>query len=224
MLRKFVNSAHSLVITKRYLTCHSYADIPGLYYIPSFLNELEHDYALNTIYANPFVNVVSRRQQFYGRDALPMEQMRWIIDKLYDDKLYNIIPDGIFARDKSNEPTQLLATEYVRHQGIGYHIEDPNYFGDVIVTISLLRPIYLSMKREKDDVDDKKILLEPMSLLVMKDEARYSWWHGIMRKKEMTLPDGTIICRDDTYKRFSITVRRVLDVRFSASNKTARVT
>jgi alkylated DNA repair dioxygenase AlkB len=217
MIRCFI---HRTTILFR--TIHT---IPGLHYIPNFLTQNEHDKALDIIKSNPFVNVVQRRQQFYGNtsETLPIEQFQWILDKLYAAKILDYVPDGVFELDRSNEPTQLLVTEYVKNQGIGYHIEDSKYFGDVIVTLSFLNPIYISFKKEKTSEQEEKLLLEPKSMLVLKGDARYSWFHGIMRNREMILPDGKVVPRDENYLRYSITIRRVLDERFAATNKTSRV-
>jgi alkylated DNA repair dioxygenase AlkB len=53
---------------------------------------------------------------------------------------------------------------------------------------------------------ERKLLLEPGSLLVMKDEARYQWTHGIAKRKSdqyegRTVPRG---------RRVSLTFRKVV--------------
>ncbi|KAL3904062.1 MAG: hypothetical protein SGARI_005098, partial [Bacillariaceae sp.] len=87
-------------------------------------------------------------------------------------------------------PSQVLINEYRNNMGIASHFEDFEAFGPIIVTISLMQPVYMTLKRPKEKTngsdeyhDIVKVLLEPGSLLVMKDEARYEYRHGIGKSK-----------------------------------------
>jgi alkylated DNA repair dioxygenase AlkB len=87
-------------------------------------------------------------------------------------------------------PSQVLINEYRNNMGIASHFEDFEAFGPIIVTISLVQPVYMTLKKPTqktngcDDYHDiVKILLEPGSLLVMKDETRYEYRHGIGKSK-----------------------------------------
>jgi hypothetical protein len=66
--------------------------------------------------------------------------------------------------------------------------------------------------------DVVKIVLEPGSLLVMKDDARNLYRHGIGKAKWIKVfdQDGNVthkVCRDETYRRISLTIRHLLDTR-----------
>ncbi|KAG7350016.1 2OG-Fe(II) oxygenase superfamily-domain containing protein [Nitzschia inconspicua] len=94
-----------------------------------------------------------------------------------------------FPKD-SSLPTQVLVNEYRNNLGIASHFEDFDAFGDTIVTISLINPIYMTLKRPTERTnacdtyhDIVKILLEPGSILVMKRDARYQYRHGIGKSK-----------------------------------------
>lgn len=89
--------------------------------------------------------------------------------------------------------------------GIASHFEDVNAFGPIIVTISLIQPVYMTLKRPvektngcEDYHDIVKILLEPGSLLVMKDDARYEYRHGIGKSKWVHYFDDGVGSRADT--------------------------
>eukprot|EP00537_Pseudo-nitzschia_pungens_P008545 CAMPEP_0172370080 /NCGR_PEP_ID=MMETSP1060-20121228/36127_1 /TAXON_ID=37318 /ORGANISM="Pseudo-nitzschia pungens, Strain cf. cingulata" /LENGTH=323 /DNA_ID=CAMNT_0013095239 /DNA_START=81 /DNA_END=1052 /DNA_ORIENTATION=- len=150
-------------------------------------------------------------------------------------------------------PTQVLINEYRNNMGIASHFEDFDAFGPVIVTISLISPVYITLKKPKnqpnldgsdnaninacDSYDDVvKILLEPGSLLIMKDDARFKYRHGIGKYKwidlpppqepsqsEVSLADDSQavpashttrrIKRDDSYRRVSLTIRHLKSTR-----------
>jgi hypothetical protein len=81
----------------------------------------------------------------------------------------------------SSLPTQVLVNEYRNNLGIASHFEDFQAFGDVIVTISLLNPIYMTLKKPVEPTnacnvyqDIVKILLRTGSLLSRKSYS-ISW-------------------------------------------------
>ncbi len=146
-----------------------------------------------------------------------------------------------FEREGLMEPpTQILINEYKNNMGIASHFEDFDAFGPVILTISLVSPVYMTLKKPTieptisgesktddninagDTYDDVvKVLLEPGSLLIMKDDARYKYRHGIGKYKWINLPPttssdkttATRIKRDDSYRRVSLTIRHLLSTR-----------
>lgn len=149
-------------------------------------------------------------------------------------------------------PTQILINEYKNNMGIASHFEDFEAFGPVILTVSLVSPVYMTLKKPTiqpsidignknnktninacDTYDDVvKVLLEPGSLLIMKDDARYKYRHGIGKYKWVNLPPllqsttnssedqavaaaaaTTRIKRDNSYRRVSLTIRHLLSTR-----------
>ena len=82
-------------------------------------------------------------------------------------------------------PERARASRYRNNQGIASHFEDFDAFGDIILTISLINPLYMTLKKPvvrsnacSDYLDVQKILLEPGSLLVMQGAARNDYRHG----------------------------------------------
>lgn len=213
--------------------------INGLNYIPNFLSEAEEEQILLIIDSNPFDKFIHRHQQFYGEkyyhttnanpiiqpvstiedsSCLSMEPFRWLIDKLYSYELENNLT--IFGPSKDSSPTQILMNEYVGNMGISNHFDDPDAFGEVIVTISLMNPLWMNLTLPEQHTNQcqelltsTKILLERRSLFVMRDDARYEWRHGISKSKWMFLPSGESVYRDREYRRISLTIRKVLDGR-----------
>ena len=227
---KNINNNMDTVTTR---TKESVREIDGLTYIPNFLSDEEQIKLVNLIDSNPFSTVIHRRQQYYGEvyyhtskdvseiqpseeeqhiGALPLQDMQWLIDKL-------IAETSVFQAD--HPPTQCLVNEYIGSQGIKSHFDDSNAFGPIIASISLVDPIFFTLKlpaKPTNECNDilacRKYFLEPGSLFVMEREARYDWRHSITKAKSMEHPiTKALIHRDQTYRRLSITIRHVLDGR-----------
>ena len=71
--------------------------------------------------------------------------------------------------------------EYRPGQGISPH-RDYAPFGRTVVPLSLLSPCVMDLRHPKTGRRER-LLLEPRSLLVLADEARYRWEHGIAPRK-----------------------------------------
>jgi alkylated DNA repair dioxygenase AlkB len=155
------------------------------------------------------------REQNLIVENLPISQMRWVIDKILARK------EQFFGNDPANFPTQCLVNEYVRNMGIASHYDDDKAFGDVIALISLVNPVYMTMRLPKEQtnkcleiLDEKKYFLEPGSLLILHGDARYRWRHGIQKTKHIQNPfTGEMIHRTENFRRVSVTIRKLLDGR-----------
>src|SRR5438045_9721394 len=76
----------------------------------------------------------------------------------------------------------MLVNEYLPGQGIAPHRDDAP-FGRVVASLSLLSPCVMDF-RHRPTGRREQLLLEPRSLLVLSDEARYDWEHGIAARKK----------------------------------------
>ena len=209
--------------------------IPGLFYHPMFISVDEQNRILDIVYGNNWSLVLHRRQQFYGqvyfhtthdlKTIQPMSNIPaddavnellhdinafdWLIDRLMDLKLFN------------ERPTQVLVNEYVGPMGIASHVDVETAFGDTIVTLSLLNSCWLSLTRLNSESCSSprpvKVLMEPMSLLVMKGDSRTIYKHGITKSKWVCLCDGQGVARDCDWVRISLTFRVLLDTRKQVS-------
>jgi alkylated DNA repair dioxygenase AlkB len=89
---------------------------------------------------------------------------------------------------------QMLVNEYEPGQGISSH-RDYAPFGRTVVSLSLLSPCVMDFKHPASGRKEC-LLLESRSLLVLSDEARFEWEHGIAARKRdvwqgMRLERGT---------------------------------
>jgi len=224
--------------------------IDGLWYYRNFFSEQEHTDLLAEIYSHPWQKVIARRQQFYGEvyyhtthkhkglqphattnTTTPSNNQKEEEcnknDKNTSLELKDILP---FLHSKCQPffgecgfPSQILINEYRERLGIASHFENFEAFGPIILTISLVSPIFMTLKKPTERTnacamyqDIQKILLEPRSLLVMQDDARYDYRHGISKYRWIRLSafdKNEDICRDDDYQRVSVTLRHVLSTR-----------
>ena len=71
--------------------------------------------------------------------------------------------------------------DYLPGQGIARH-RDYAPYGRAVASLSLLSPCVMDF-REVATGGKERFLLEPRSLLVLSDAARYDWEHGIAPRK-----------------------------------------
>lgn len=98
---------------------------------------------------------------------------------------------------------QAIINEYLRGQGIAPHI-DRDCFGPVVATLSMGSAV--NMDFGSNATGERHVVrLEPRSLVIMHDEARSAWQHGIAKRKS-DVWDGRKIERR---RRVSITFRTI---------------
>jgi alkylated DNA repair dioxygenase AlkB len=185
----------------------TFTPIPGLRYIPNYLNETDHDRLISAIDRQIWMADLKRRVQHYGYrydykrrtvdpsmflGALPAWVMP-LAERLHDDGLMPEIPD------------QLIINEYISGQGIASHVDCEPCFGNVIVSITLGSGCLINFNNLATKAR-VSLFLEPRSLFVMQDEARYQWKHGILPRKADEY-EGKTIQRN---RRVSLTFRSVV--------------
>jgi alkylated DNA repair dioxygenase AlkB len=172
--------------------------IRGLSYVPSYVTQEEESGLVAAIDRLPWDTTWDRRRQLYGRSygrasQAPAATPRWaqvLVDRLLREAITPWPLD------------QVLVNEYLPGQGIALHL-DYEPFDRIVVSLSLLSACVMDFRRISDGRRETH-LLERRSLLVLSDEARYQWQHGIARRKNdrwqgMNLPRA---------RRLSITFRR----------------
>jgi alkylated DNA repair dioxygenase AlkB len=151
--------------------------IPGLRYLPEYLNESEERALVEAIDGQPWNTEWRRRRQPYGTGygtrggAAPMPEWG---QRLADRMLADGVTDVPFD--------QMLVNEYQPGQGIAPH-RDYARFGRTVLSLSLVSPCVMDF-RHPGTGHQEHLLLLPRSLLVMSDEARYDWQHGIAPRKQ----------------------------------------
>lgn len=180
--------------------------IPGLRYIEHYLTEAEEAELLAVVDEQPWLSDLSRRVQHYGwrydyssRSIDPDQYLGplpvWAATLAERLKL-----DGYLAQ----VPDQLIVNEYQPGQGIAPHIDCIPCFGEVIVSVSLGSACLMDFT-SVDTRETHALLLEPGSLLLLAQDARYRWQHGIARRKSDRI-DGVTYLRS---RRVSLTFRLV---------------
>jgi alkylated DNA repair dioxygenase AlkB len=150
--------------------------IPGLRYLPDYLTEADERALVEAIDASPWNAEWKRRRQPYGGGYGKADQVPPIPD--WGRRL----ADRLFAGGVTDTPfDQMLVNEYRPGQGISRH-RDYAPYGRTVVSLSLLSACVMDF-RHPPTGRTEHLLLERRSLLVLSDEARYEWEHGIAPRK-----------------------------------------
>ncbi|MGL4597702.1 MAG: alpha-ketoglutarate-dependent dioxygenase AlkB, partial [Bacteroidia bacterium] len=100
---------------------------------------------------------------------------------------------------------QLIVNEYMPGQGITAHIDCEPCFEDTIASLSLNSACLMDFTQAQT-LETTSLFLEPSSLLVLSDEARYNWKHGIANRKKDKYNNQLI----ERGRRVSLTFRKVI--------------
>ena len=182
--------------------------IHGLRYIPDYITEDQHDWLLNQIDEQQWLDDLKRQVQHYGfkydykarkvdLDMRIGELPDWLErlgKKLYQDKHMPAVPD------------QVIINEYLPGQGIASHIDCEPCFRGIIVSLSLGSGCIMNFTNKYDKTKKIPVWLEPRSLVVLSSEARYAWLHGIPARKWDEW-DGQ---KYERQRRVSLTFRKVI--------------
>lgn len=183
--------------------------IPGLTYIPDYLNNDQHKCLLDLIDLQIWATDLKRRVQHYGY------QYNYQKRSLNSSSYLGALPDWIMNiavqlyRDglTNNIPNQVIINEYQPGQGIAPHIDCIPCFGDIIISLSLGSHCVMDFSHGKTK-QKLSILLLPGSLIILEGEARYKWQHGISRRQKDNY-EGNILVRQ---RRVSMTFREVISM------------
>lgn len=184
-----------------------FSGIPGLSYLPDFIDEQTEAALIRTIDAQPWITELKRRVQHYGwrydykaRAVTPESYLgslpKWLLP--YCDRLHN---EGLFPQ----LPDQVIINEYQPGQGIAPHIDCVPCFAETIASLSLDSTCVMDFTHAKTQ-EAIPILLEPRSLTVLSGDARYRWQHAIPHRKT-DRHNGQIFPRG---RRLSLTFRKVV--------------
>jgi alkylated DNA repair dioxygenase AlkB len=170
--------------------------VPGMRYLPGYISQAEEASLVAAIDALPWNTEWKRRRQPYGAgygsggEPAPIPEWgRRLADRMF--------VDGVTARPFD----QMLVNEYAPGQGISSH-RDYAPYGRTVVSLSLLSACVMDFLQVATG-EKKSLLLEPRSLLVLSDEARFEWEHGIAPRKS----DVWQGMRWDRGRRLSVTFR-----------------
>ncbi|MEE6490501.1 hypothetical protein FKM82_015895 [Ascaphus truei] len=183
-------------------TCDSVPDLEpflvqqaprAAYYIPDYITESEEEYLLRQVYNAPkpkWTQLSGRKLQNWGGFPHPRGMVQeklpaWL--QTYSEKISSL---GVFGGKAANH---VLVNEYHAGEGIMPHEDGPLYY-PTVTTISLgshtLLDFYLPVSRgqpgdleQAPQTEDQRhllsFLLEPRSLLVLREDMFTSHLHGI---------------------------------------------
>ena len=182
--------------------------IYGLRYIENYITEIQHDWLLAEIDKQEWLPDLKRRVQHYGfkydykarkvnRDMHIGELPEWL--KRLGQKLRK---DG----HMQEVPDQVIVNEYKPGQGISGHIDCQPCFKNTIASLSLGASCVMDFTHKFDKTRRIPVWLAPRSIVVLSDEARYEWLHGIAARKSDEW-DGH---KYERHRRISLTFRKVI--------------
>jgi alkylated DNA repair dioxygenase AlkB len=99
---------------------------------------------------------------------------------------------------------QCIVNKYLPGQGIGMHTDHKEYFGNIIVSVSLESAIVMDFDKPFSKESPTSLVLPPCSALVLSGEARWEWRHGIAGRKRDPPPVG------ERGRRISLTFRSMM--------------
>jgi alkylated DNA repair dioxygenase AlkB len=169
--------------------------VPGLCYLLGYVDKATEVALVRAIDSMPWNTEWKRRRQPYGAEYGNAGELPAIPDwgRILARRMH---ADGITERVFD----QMLVNEYMPGQGISSH-RDYASFGRAVVSLSLFSPCVMDF-RHRPTGRKECLLLEARSLLVLSDEARYEWEHGIAPR------------RRDVWQGMRIARRRRLSVTF----------
>ncbi|MDE0634376.1 MAG: alpha-ketoglutarate-dependent dioxygenase AlkB [Candidatus Poribacteria bacterium] len=182
--------------------------IRGLQYIENYIDNDRHNWLLTEIDKHEWLNDLKRRVQHYGfkydykarkvnldmRIGKLPEWLKRLSNKLHKDGHMPVIAD------------QVIINEYAPGQGIAGHIDCEPCFRDTIVSLSLGSGCVMDFTNKDDKTQKIPVWLAPRSLVVLSDEARYKWLHGIAARKS----DVWGSQKHERERRVSLTFRKVI--------------
>ncbi|QQV75201.1 hypothetical protein H6P87_00749 [Rickettsia tillamookensis] len=175
--------------------------IPDLKYIAEYIT-IEQEYKLiKLIDSQPWITELKRRVQHYG---YKYDYKSRSINQSYYlgalPKWLQVLCETFYKQNIFYElPNQVIINEYMPGQGIASHIDCIPCFSDTICSLSLGGSCIMELTNDKAKYS---ITLKPRSLLILKNEARYKWEHGIAARKS-----DNKIARN---RRISLTFRKVI--------------
>jgi alkylated DNA repair dioxygenase AlkB len=171
--------------------------IPGLSLWRDYVTEAEEADMVSAIDRQAWDTSWERRRQPFGYTYGNAQVTAPAIPGWGVELAQRMLEDGITDRPFD----QMLINEYLPGQGITLH-RDYEPFDRTVVSLSLLSACVMEFRRILDG-HRESILLQPRSLLILSDEARYEWEHGIARRKSDRW-QGCVIPRG---RRLSVTFR-----------------
>mmetsp|Transcript_6325 Transcript_6325/g.8290 ORF Transcript_6325/g.8290 Transcript_6325/m.8290 type:complete len:285 (+) Transcript_6325:57-911(+) len=159
-------------------------DLNELYYIPDFITLEDEACLWKQIHSEAAVWTELRSRRLQCFSSIHQDKATQSFPKYIQNLVDAFIKAGIFQRD--NPPNHVLLNEYIPGEGIMHHTDGEKYQSHV-ACISLNSPCVFSfIERQKTaDIGTRrpkvvsKLLLEPRSVIVFKNEVYLNTLHGL---------------------------------------------
>jgi alkylated DNA repair dioxygenase AlkB len=189
---------------------HSTSDtaVRGLQYLPDFIAPRLQARLLELIDGSPWLDDLKRRVQHYGyrydykSRRIDRTQYLGPLPSWCEYYAEQFHAAGYFV---DAPPDQVIVNEYEPGQGIAPHIDCTPCFDDTVISISLGSACIMNLSRAADPTITVDQILMPGSAIILQDEARFEWRHGIKPVKADTI-SGKRCLRQ---RRVSLTFRKV---------------
>ncbi|KAG0272331.1 hypothetical protein BGZ95_011923 [Linnemannia exigua] len=198
----------------RTITSAKLANAPSsIYYLPDFITPAEERVLIDKVLTAPkpkWVHLKNRRLQNWGG----IVSDRGMIGEPLPDWLSYLFPRfreaGVFeGMDATHQdPNHCLVNEYLAGQGIMPHKDGPAYL-PTVATITLSSHCVLEFYKHPEDKDQEdrdstkddvraqepefSLLVQPRSLLVLKEDVYKKYMHGIREITKDDLRKGNIL-------------------------------
>ncbi|KAG0043198.1 Alpha-ketoglutarate-dependent dioxygenase alkB 6 [Gryganskiella cystojenkinii] len=176
----------------------------NIFYIPDFITPEEEHTLIAKVLAAPkpkWVHLKNRRLQNWGgvvkNNAMVAESLpAWLTS--FNPKFREL---GVFddLGSTHKDPNHCLINEYLAGQGILPHKDGPAYL-PTVATVSLSSHCILDFYKFSDLEEDRtnqepefSILVQPRSLLVLKEDVYNHYMHGIREVHSDDLSQGNIL-------------------------------
>uniref|UniRef100_A0A8C8R772 AlkB homolog 6 n=1 Tax=Pelusios castaneus TaxID=367368 RepID=A0A8C8R772_9SAUR len=204
---------------------------PTAYYVPNFITESEEACLLNQVYAAPkpkWTQLSGRKLQNWGGLPHPKGMVPEMLPAWLWHCAEKISFLGAFGGKLANH---VLVNEYLPGQGIMPHEDGPLYF-PTVTTVSLgshtlldfYHPVNRGQQADGEQVQTEEqrhflsLLLEPRSLLVLREDMYLRYLHGIQPTTSDTITEKVAnvmacgaVLGDELHRgtRVSLTIRHV---------------
>ncbi|KAF8885789.1 hypothetical protein BD779DRAFT_1430257, partial [Infundibulicybe gibba] len=165
--------------------------IPGLYFTPSLLlpqplADALMSYCLQTYFTSPNINQIMLFGRFSpGNTTSSFPPPLNSLLSTLSDLLRPTLPAATHALLFPTSPTQArqaILNLYTPGEGISPHVDLLGRFGDGIIGVSFGSGCVMGFQRDAGDSVEAEgwdLYLPARSLLVLSEDARYKWTHGI---------------------------------------------
>lgn len=181
--------------------------IPGLTYVPEYVSAEQEEAFFEHVDSGEWITELKRRVQHFGyrydykARSVAASSYLGPLPEWSEEIAHQLVSDVLFPQ----LPDQLIVNEYLPGQGISAHVDCVPCFAHTIASLSLGSTCLMRFKnvhtREKIE-----LLLQPRSLVVLANEARYDWTHAIPDRRSDTWEDEKL----ERSRRLSLTFRNVI--------------